>query len=42
MVYKKIPPRPLNIDINKMNIMRKLFVIDLIQTITNSDVYINR
>ena len=40
MVYKKVSPRPLNIDINKMNIIRKLFVIDLIQIIAKSDIYI--
>ena len=41
MVYKKVSPRPLNIDINKMNIIRKLFVIDLIQIIAKSDIYIS-
>ena len=42
MVYKKkVSTRPLNIDINKMNIIRKLFVIDLIQIIAKSDIYIS-
>ena len=41
MVYKMISPRPLKIDINKMNIIRKLFMIDLIQIIAKPDIYIS-
>ena len=41
MVYETISPRPLNIDINKINIIRKLFMIDLIQIIAKSDIYIS-